>query len=144
MSWLRSIREDEKLSAVHCLTGLCSCVMLSSLKGRFDDSAAGAQYRYVKGWVEYGNPAKAYRELIYLLAAFADLADQHHIEYWLDWGSLLGFLRHDGGIIPCQSLAAQYSHTARCCNTHVPHCSHSYGLCACVRAHACVCRGLRP
>jgi hypothetical protein len=78
--------------------------MLSALKSRFDDSSAGAQYRYVKGWVEYGNPARAYRELIYLLHAFADLCDQHHIDYWLDWGSLLGFLRHDGGLIPCSSL----------------------------------------
>lgn len=77
--------------------------LLSSLKSRFDDSSSGATYRYAKGWVAYGNPASAYGQLMYLLQGFTDLCNQHAIEYWLDWGSLLGYLRHQGGLIPCQS-----------------------------------------
>jgi hypothetical protein len=75
--------------------------MLAAMRARYDDTSFAAQVRYVRGWVEYGNPARAYRELMYLFAGFADVCMRHDIEYWLDWGSLLGYLRHDAGIIPC-------------------------------------------
>ena len=94
---LRSLSVPPPLFAEAAMSGL-----LTALKTRFDDSEAGLFYRYTRGWVEYGNPAKAYRELIYLFQGFTDICNQHQIEYWLDWGSLLGYLRHDGGVIPCQ------------------------------------------
>ena len=74
--------------------------LVTNLKQRFDDSRYGELYRYTKGWVEFGNPAQAYTQLIYLLQGFTDLCNQYDIEYWLDWGSLLGYLRHKGGLIP--------------------------------------------
>jgi hypothetical protein len=77
--------------------------MLTALRTRWEDSDLAAQLRYVGGWVSYGNPAQAYTQLIYLFQGFVDLCNQHNIEYWLDWGSLLGYLRHNGGVIPCTS-----------------------------------------
>ncbi len=76
--------------------------MWRTLCDRWDNSESASLLRYAWGWLTYGNPAQAYRELIYLLQGFTDRCDQHGIEYWLDWGSLLGYLRHDGGLIPCQ------------------------------------------
>ncbi len=43
-----------------------SFLMLSALRSRWEDSDTASQLRYVGGWVGYGNPAQAYRELIYL------------------------------------------------------------------------------
>lgn len=50
-------------------------------------------------WVELGDPARHLQELIALYRAFFDICNRERIGCWLEFGSLLGYVRH-GGIIP--------------------------------------------
>jgi hypothetical protein len=64
--------------------------MLTALHNRWEESNTAASLRDLTGWLKYGNPAQAYHELIYLFQGFTDLCQINQIDYWLDWGSLLG------------------------------------------------------
>ena len=50
-------------------------------------------------WVGLGDPLRNHRDIIALYDRFFDICNAHGIEYWLEYGSLLGYVRH-GGIIP--------------------------------------------
>lgn len=50
-------------------------------------------------WADLGDPLRNHGGLVALYCRFFDLCNAHGIEYWLEYGSLLGFVRH-GGIIP--------------------------------------------
>ena len=50
-------------------------------------------------WIKYGDPLRHHRDLIALYTGFFDICNAHGIEYWLEYGSLLGYVRHRG-IIP--------------------------------------------
>jgi hypothetical protein len=50
-------------------------------------------------WVGLGDPLRNHRDILALYDRFFDLCNTYGIEYWLEYGSLLGYVRH-GGIIP--------------------------------------------
>lgn len=50
-------------------------------------------------WMKWGDPMRHHRDLIALYTRFFDICNAHGIEYWLEYGSLLGYVRHKG-IIP--------------------------------------------
>lgn len=50
-------------------------------------------------WLQGGDPLGHHRDLISLYTGFFDICNAHGIEYWLEYGSLLGYVRHRG-IIP--------------------------------------------
>ncbi|MEY2881014.1 MAG: hypothetical protein RLZZ15_3394 [Verrucomicrobiota bacterium] len=61
--------------------------------------ALRAEPNRVAMWVGYGDPLRNHRGLLALYCRFFHLCNAHGIEYWLEYGSLLGCVRH-GGIIP--------------------------------------------
>ena len=50
-------------------------------------------------WLKEGNPLRNHRNLIALYTGFFEICNANGIEYWLEFGSLLGYVRHKG-IIP--------------------------------------------
>ena len=41
---------------------------------------------------------EAHRSMLYLLQSFDTVCKKHDIDYWLDYGTLLGAIRHQGFI----------------------------------------------
>lgn len=41
---------------------------------------------------------EAHRRMLYLLQSFDTVCKKHDIDYWLDYGTLLGAIRHQGFI----------------------------------------------
>lgn len=39
---------------------------------------------------------EAHRRMLYLLQSFDTVCKKHDIDYWLDYGTLLGAIRHQG------------------------------------------------
>jgi hypothetical protein len=50
-------------------------------------------------WVDIGNPNKNHRIILQMLLHTLDVCESIDIDYWADWGTLLGVLRH-GNVIP--------------------------------------------
>jgi hypothetical protein len=50
-------------------------------------------------WVSRGDPMRDHKDLLEMYIRFFEIANQHKIEYWLEYGSVLGYIRH-GGMIP--------------------------------------------
>ena len=50
-------------------------------------------------WLSEGDPLRNHRNLIALYTGFFEICNANGIEYWLEFGSLLGYVRHKG-IIP--------------------------------------------
>ena len=53
----------------------------------------------VEMWVGRGDPMKSHKRLLDMYARFFEIANAHGVEYWLEYGSVLGYVRH-GGMIP--------------------------------------------
>jgi hypothetical protein len=50
-------------------------------------------------WTASGDPARHHQQMLALYVTFFHICNTNSIEYWLEYGSLLGYARH-GGIIP--------------------------------------------
>lgn len=53
-----------------------------------------ASIRESWSWVTWGDPVRFQRDLRRLLEFTADFLARHHVEYWIDYGVLLGSVRH--------------------------------------------------
>ena len=60
--------------------------------------ALSAEQNRLAMWIARGDPMRLHRELLGLYRTVLELAAKHDIEYWLDFGSLLGYVRHRGMI----------------------------------------------
>lgn len=52
------------------------------------------------GWLAYGDPHQRIPSLIILLRYTHDFMKEHSLTYWIDFGVLLGAIRHHGQLIP--------------------------------------------
>ena len=50
-------------------------------------------------WITYGNPNRSHRDVTAMLLYTLDVCNKLEAEYWADWGTILGVLRHRG-VIP--------------------------------------------
>lgn len=50
-------------------------------------------------WVARGDPMKKHKELLGLYSRFFEIVNRYDVSYWLEYGSVLGYVRH-GGMIP--------------------------------------------
>lgn len=48
----------------------------------------------------HGNMELVQKSAVSILAKFAEVANKHKIKFWLDSGTLIGFVRHSGGFVP--------------------------------------------
>lgn len=49
-------------------------------------------------WVGRGDPMKDHKDLLAMYVRFFEIANKFKIEYWLEYGSVLGYVRHRGMI----------------------------------------------
>jgi phosphorylcholine metabolism protein LicD len=47
-------------------------------------------------WLKKGRPDRNHQHLIEIYATLLEILAQHGIEYWLEFGSFLGYVRHRG------------------------------------------------
>lgn len=50
----------------------------------------------VEYWVHKGRPDRNHKELIELYSKFFEILENNEIQYWLEYGSFLGYIRHHG------------------------------------------------
>ena len=50
-------------------------------------------------WVSRGDPMRNHKDLLDMYAVLLNFLHAHKVEYWLEYGSVLGYKQH-GGMIP--------------------------------------------